>query len=134
MAYSEFTRAVYRVVARIPRGRVATYGQVALLAGRPRCPRQVGQALHGAHGLPCHRVVNRDGRPAPVWPEQRFLLEAEGVPLGPDGTVDLNRYQWRPETPLTGSSPEAAGAADGPAVQPPRPRRTARGKTPTGRQ
>lgn len=131
MAQRDFAQAVYRVVARIPRGRVATYGQVALLVGRPRCPRQVGQALRyapGRLGLPCHRVVNREGRPAPGWPEQRFLLEAEGVPLDPGGTVDLERYQWRPEPLLTSGSSEAAAAA----ARPGRPCRTVRGKTPTG--
>lgn len=114
MAQSALTQAIYAVVARIPRGCVATYGQVALLAGHPRCPRQVGQALHhapAALGLPCHRVVNRQGRPAPGWPEQRYLLEAEGIPLGPDGRVDVCRFIWDPAR----DAPEGAGSVS-PAV------------------
>lgn len=98
MEPSLFARTVYRLVARIPRGKVATYGQIALMAGVPQCPRQVGQALRfvpDSLGLPCHRVVNRAGRMAPHWPEQRRLLESEGVPFRADGTVDLRRCIWR---------------------------------------
>ena len=81
--------AVYAVVARIPAGQVATYGLVAFLAGRPRAP----------EGLPCHRVLYRDGglSPADVFGGtgiQRLLLEGEGVPFLPDGRVDLSRCLW----------------------------------------
>ena len=92
--------AVYAVVARIPAGQVATYGLVAFLAGRPRASRIVGCALARApEGLPCHRVLYRDGglSPADVFGGtgiQRLLLEGEGVPFLPDGRVDLSRCLW----------------------------------------
>lgn len=91
-------RTVYRIVALIPAGRVMTYGQIAWTAGAPGCARQVGQAMHQApEGLPCHRVVNHSGRTAPNWPEQRSLLEKEGVPFTAGGNVELKRCLWRPE-------------------------------------
>ena len=97
---SEFYAAVCRLTARIPRGQAATYGQLAFLAGHPRASRIVGQAMARApEGLPCHRVVYRDGRLS--HPDifggpgiQRFLLEQEGVPFLPDGRVDLSRCLW----------------------------------------
>ena len=93
---------IYDVVCQIPRGKVATYGQVALLAGNPRWARVVGYALHAnpAPGrIPCHRVVNREGRVAPAFAfggsdVQRQLLEEEGVVFEEDGTVDLSVYGW----------------------------------------
>ena len=87
------------MVARIPAGQVATYGLVAFLAGRPRASRIVGCALARApEGLPCHRVLYRDGglSPADVFGGtgiQRLLLEGEGVPFLPDGRVDLRACQ-----------------------------------------
>lgn len=97
---SSFYQAVYQVTAQIPAGRVATYGQIAFLAGRPRASRIVGGAMARApEGLPCHRVICGDGRLSP--PDvfggpgiQRMLLEAEGVPFLPDGRVDLSRCRW----------------------------------------
>ena len=95
-----FPKRVYQLVARIPRGKVATYGQLALLAGSPRASRIVGAALAKAPaGLPCHRVLYRDGTlccdEAFGGKEiQRQLLEAEGVPFLPDGRVDLKRCLW----------------------------------------
>ncbi len=91
---------IYEVVRQIPKGKVATYGQVALLAGNPRWARVVGYALHQnpAPGIiPCHRVVNREGRVAAAFSfgggeTQRELLEAEGVIFRADGTVDLALY------------------------------------------
>ena len=99
MTYS-FYQAVYQVTAQIPAGRVATYGQIAFLAGRPRASRIVGGAMARApEGLPCHRVIYGDGRRSP--PDvfggpgiQRMLLEAESVPFLPDGRVDLSRCRW----------------------------------------
>lgn len=93
---NEFKQAVYDIVAEIPRGRVMSYGQIALLAGYPDYQRQVGHVLHGSGGmnLPCHRVVNVQGRPAPGWLEQRKLLEDEGVAFKPNGCVDMKRYLW----------------------------------------
>ena len=92
---------IYDVVRRIPRGRVATYGQVAMLAGNHRWSRVVGYALHvnPAPGIiPCHRVVNRFGEPSTAFAfggvnEQILLLEAEGVKVI-DGRVDLIKYLW----------------------------------------
>jgi methylated-DNA-protein-cysteine methyltransferase-like protein len=97
-----FSRA-YDVVRQIPKGRVATYGQVARVMGEPRKARFVGFAMHAspgmAGGVPCHRVVFADGRLAPGFAfggahEQRRLLEEEGVSFANDGTVDLARCQW----------------------------------------
>lgn len=98
------TFAAFReIVRRIPAGKVATYGQIAHLAGRPRCARAVGCAMAGCQdpSVPCHRVVDRLGgtkaafdRHAPGT--QRALLEAEGAAFRPDGTVDLARCQWDP--------------------------------------
>ena len=86
---------VYAAVREIPRGRVATYGQIARMIGRPRAARAVGYALSAAPpDVPCHRVVNHCGRTAPGWPEQAFLLAREGVEFKPDGRVDLKRFQW----------------------------------------
>ena len=92
---------IYEVVKSIPKGKVATYGQVAALAGNPRLARVVGYALHvnPAPGvIPCHRVVNREGKVAPAFAfggedVQRTLLEAEGIVFEADGTVDLEKYR-----------------------------------------
>ena len=87
---ADFDAEVYDIVAQIPAGRVATYGQLARLVGMPGYARRVGRALAAApKGLPCHRVVNAAGRTAPGWTQQRELLEAEGVRFRPGGCVDL---------------------------------------------
>jgi methylated-DNA-protein-cysteine methyltransferase-like protein len=94
------------VVRRIPRGRVATYGQVARLAGLPGRARQVGWALHaagGRPGVPWHRVINARGevspRSAPGYAGlQQQLLEREGVAFDSDGRVALARYGWKPRS------------------------------------
>lgn len=93
---------IYAVVRRIPRGRIATYGQVAALAGMPRHARQVGYALHALGSdsdVPWHRVVNARGevspRTVPGWEEvQRDLLEEEEVEIA-RGRIDLARYGWK---------------------------------------
>jgi methylated-DNA-protein-cysteine methyltransferase related protein len=97
---------VWAVVRRIPRGRVATYGQVAALAGLGGQARQVGYALHALPGeglAPWHRVVNArgaislpPGRGADVT--QRLRLEREGVRFDARGRIDLDRFRWRPGT------------------------------------
>ena len=95
---------IYEVVCNIPLGKVATYGQVALLAGNPRWARVVGYALHvnpKPGTIPCHRVVNREGKPADSFAFgggdiQRQMLEAEGIVFEKDGHIDLNKYIWRP--------------------------------------
>lgn len=97
-----FNEAVYEVVRQIPAGRVATYGQVARLIGRPRNARFVGFALHVNPEpgiIPCHRVVFKDGSLAPGFAfggedEQHRLLEQEGVEFLSDGRVDMERFHW----------------------------------------
>jgi methylated-DNA-protein-cysteine methyltransferase-like protein len=94
------------VVRRIPRGRVATYGQVALLAGLGRQARLVGYALSALPSgsrVPWHRVINaqgavsaRTGDPAGAL-DQRLMLEAEGVKFNARGRVPLERYRWSPQ-------------------------------------
>lgn len=97
LSRADFYQLVYRVVQDIPPGRVATYGQIAFLIGRANCARMVGQAMHHAPAgllLPCHRVVNAQGRCAPGWAEQKSLLLAEGVGFKRNGCVDLRHYRW----------------------------------------
>ena len=75
--------AIYGAVAKIPRGKVSTYGQIAFLAGMPRCSRLVGRALAQAPAyLPCHRVVNHAGRLAPSFQEHSAVAEPRNVPVG----------------------------------------------------
>lgn len=91
---------ILSVVAEIPEGRVATYGQIARLIGREKNARLVGRVLSSADSYgqyPCHRVVNHAGRLAPGWREQGDLLAREGVLLKDGGYVDLRRYQWNCE-------------------------------------
>jgi methylated-DNA-protein-cysteine methyltransferase-like protein len=105
-------RQIYAVVARIPHGRVATYGQVAALAGLPGHARQVGYALHAlpdGADLPWQRVINAKGevsqRADSGWWQgeghqegfQRHLLEEEGVVFNLNGRVDLDRFGWDPD-------------------------------------
>lgn len=95
---------IYEKVCMIPRGRVATYGQIAALAGNPRWSRVVGYALHvnpKPGVIPCHRVVDRNGRLSPAFAfgginMQAELLAAEGVKVSEDGHVDLKEYGWLP--------------------------------------
>lgn len=105
-----FFARVYALVRRIPPGRVATYGQIARLAGAARLARVVGWALHGSppgSGIPWHRVLQQGGSLSPgASPgdpgRQRRLLEREGVAFRLDGRVDLAAHQW----------PAAAAAPD----------------------
>jgi methylated-DNA-protein-cysteine methyltransferase related protein len=100
----EFAAAVYAIVARIPYGRVTTYGRIAQAIGEPRAAREVGWALMNVPAesdLPCHRVVNREGRLTGGWafgqPEiMRGLLLDEGVPFVAAEQVDLERCVWDP--------------------------------------
>lgn len=94
---------IYEVVSRIPKGKVATYGLVARMAGNPRWSRVVGYALHNnpAPGvIPCHRVVNREGKVAESFAFggsdiQRKMLEDEGIVFETDGHIDLEKYLWK---------------------------------------
>ncbi len=96
-----FNQRVYEVVKQIPKGKVATYGQVARLTGNPRMSRQVGWALHANPQpgvIPCHRVVFKDGSLSSGfafggWEVQAAYLSNEGVQVE-DGKVDINKYRW----------------------------------------
>lgn len=91
---------IYAVVERIPRGKVATYGQVATAAGNPRWSQVVGYALHSnprPGEIPCHRVVRKDGRVAEGFAfggenVQRMLLIEEGIEFVDDYTVDMQKH------------------------------------------
>lgn len=94
---------IYSVVRRIPKGRVATYGQVAGLAGLPGHARQVGYALHALPShtrVPWHRVINARGEVSPRANGERLtqqmLLEDEGVEFDARGRLKLARFQWKP--------------------------------------
>lgn len=95
---------IYNIVKQIPYGKVATYGQIAFLAGNPRWSRVVGYALHvnpDPDNIPCYRVVNRFGEVSVAFAfgganKQIELLKNEGVTFI-DGKVDLQKYIWRGE-------------------------------------
>ena len=98
-----FFEECHEMVAQIPAGRVASYGQIARLVGAPRKARFVGYAMHAspgmAAGVPCHRVVFKDGSLAPGFAfggpgVQRLMLEDEGVAFTEDGRGDMERFQW----------------------------------------
>lgn len=96
----QFCNDVLNIVAQIPFGKVTTYGIIASWAGWPSHSRMVGRTLRytpGAENLPCHRVVNVEGRTAPGWSSQRTLLEEEGVVFMSNGHVDMKLYLWHPE-------------------------------------
>ena len=94
----------YDVVRQIPKGKVASYGQVAALSGNPRWSRVVGYALHvnpDPSGIPCYRVVTKDGRISDAFAfgggnEQIALLKADGIEFVDDTHVDMKRFQWCP--------------------------------------
>ena len=98
---SGFFEQVYRAVRLIPRGKVATYGQIADILGRPRGARTVGWALRSLQegsDVPWHRVINARGEISLGGGEgaaiQRALLEEEGVAFDAQGRVDLGQYRW----------------------------------------
>lgn len=97
---------IYEQVRRIPRGKVATYGQIAAMAGNPHWSQIVGYALHvnpDPQNIPCYRVVNRFGELSKAFAfggenRQAELLLADGISLNSDGTVDLKKYLWNGES------------------------------------
>ena len=94
-----FRDDVLNIVSQIPYGSVTTYDHIATLAGWPSHSRMVGRTLRytpGAELLPCHRVVNIEGRTAPGWSRHRLLLEEEGVTFKPNGHVDMQKHLWEP--------------------------------------
>jgi len=101
-----FHDRVIGLIGAIPEGMVATYGQIAAMAGNPRGARQVARTLHSSsrkERLPWHRVINSRGMVSLPrgggYELQRSLLEGEGVEFGITDTVDLTRYRWEPVSP-----------------------------------
>lgn len=102
MAKGDFRSTILRLVRAIPEGRVATYGQIAELAGHPGAARQVGMVLRGLkehdQAVPWQRVINAQGGISTykigAGELQRALLEHEGIVFAPNGTCDLDRYRW----------------------------------------
>jgi methylated-DNA-protein-cysteine methyltransferase-like protein len=99
-----FSQKVKEVIKRIPAGKVATYGQVAAIAGNPWAVRGVVWVLHSSsakENLPWQRVVNAKGKISlgrnQGYEEQKALLESEGVTFGPGDVIDFDRYLWSPE-------------------------------------
>lgn len=103
ITYMSFYDKVYEQVCKVPKGKVATYGQIACMCGSPRASRAVGYALHfnpRPGVIPCHRIVNRYGCLAPAFAfgglgAQAALLRAEGVEVIDGERVDLNKYRFR---------------------------------------
>lgn len=100
-----FFEEVYNIVKRIPKGKVATYGQIAKMLGHPRKSKIVGWALHSNpyKGIvPCHRVVNRNGELSGSFAfggadMQQLLLKEEGIIFESNGIINLQEYLWNPE-------------------------------------
>ena len=97
----DFTSEVIRLIKAIPRGKVATYGQIAYLAGLDSSVRRVVWILHSCsekEGLPWHRVVNRKGeislKPGAGYEKQKALLEKEGIVFDEKDRIDLDRFLW----------------------------------------
>ena len=96
-----FTDTIKKMIKRIPKGKVATYGQIAALAGSPRAARQVVRILHSSSRtdrLPWHRVINSKGgislKPGNGYELQKSLLENEGIEFGINDVVDFKRFLW----------------------------------------
>jgi methylated-DNA-protein-cysteine methyltransferase-like protein len=94
-----FTERIKQIIKQIPYGKVATYGQIAFMAGNHGAARQVAWVLHSCSekdNLPWHRVINREGkislRPGEGYEEQRQLLENEGVVFDENGCIDLEQF------------------------------------------
>jgi methylated-DNA-protein-cysteine methyltransferase-like protein len=98
-----FHDRVVAAIKAVPKGKVATYGQIAALAGSPRAARQVVRILYSSsrkEELPWHRVINSRGRialkPGQGYEEQRARLAAEGIRFGEDDGIDLAAFLWTP--------------------------------------
>lgn len=107
----QYRERVYRIVRRIPRGRVMTYGQIAYLLGEGYTPRTVGFVMHGADEskTPWHRVINSQGKCSTgriVLPpdKQQRMLEREGVKFDDAGRCDLEKVLWKPRRPQSRKS------------------------------
>ena len=100
----DFTAEIIKVIKSIPKGKVATYGQVASLAGHYLSVRRVVWVLHALsdkEGLPWHRVVNRKGRislkPGAGYEKQKELLQREGILFSDKDSIDLDLFLWEPD-------------------------------------
>lgn len=94
----EFIYLILEIILEIPEGKVATYGQVAKIAGYPKNARLVGKVLSHADtfgNYPCHRVVNHEGRCASSFTKQKELLLKEGVLFKENGCVDMTKFKWK---------------------------------------
>ena len=112
----KYRERVYKIVRRIPRGLVMTYGQIAYMLGEGYTPRTVGFVMHGADesNTPWHRVINSQGKVSTgriVLPadKQQRMLEREGVRFDDRGRCDLEKFLWKPRR-RTSSKPEDAKA------------------------
>jgi methylated-DNA-protein-cysteine methyltransferase-like protein len=101
--YAPFTERALPIIRSIPKGRVASYGQIAALSGSPKAARQIVRILHTLstrEKLPWHRVIGSGGRislpKGAGLEEQKARLEAEGVRVAADGSIDLERFSWTP--------------------------------------
>ena len=101
--HSSFSQRIKDIIKKIPRGKVATYGQIATMAGNPRAARQVVRILHSSSRkdrLPWHRVINSKGRislqPGFGYETQKSLLLKERIVFDKDDTVDFERFLWSP--------------------------------------
>jgi methylated-DNA-protein-cysteine methyltransferase related protein len=102
---NSFAQRVKKVIKAIPKGRVATYGQVAMMAGNPRAVRGVVWILHSSSrkaNLPWHRVINRKGKislsPGQGYEEQKARLQSEGIQFDGEDYIDLNQFLWQPNS------------------------------------
>jgi methylated-DNA-protein-cysteine methyltransferase-like protein len=109
-----YRERIYKIVRRIPRGRVMTYGQIAYLLGEGYTPRTVGFAMHGAdeRNTPWHRVINSQGKCSTgriVLPpdKQQRMLEREGVKFDASGRCDLESFLWKPRLQAAGKNAAA---------------------------
>jgi methylated-DNA-protein-cysteine methyltransferase-like protein len=112
----KYRERVYKIVRRIPRGRVMTYGQIAYRLGEGYTPRTVGFVMHGADefNTPWHRVINSQGRCSTgrlVLPSdrQQRMLEQEGVEFDQSGRCDLEAFIWNPARKTKAKSESAKG-------------------------
>ncbi|MDA3851103.1 MAG: MGMT family protein [Spirochaetaceae bacterium] len=101
---NEFSNECIKIISSIPKGKVMSYGQIAILAGSPRGARQVVRLLHSSsdkYRLPWHRVINGQGKISLDLHSdgelQVQLLESEGIEIGLIGKIDINKYRWNPD-------------------------------------
>jgi len=98
-----FHQTVIKTIRKIPKGKVATYGQIAALSGSPRGARQVVRILHTSsrkERLPWQRVINKAGKislkPGEGYEEQKAILIGEGIVFNSDDSIDMKKYLWKP--------------------------------------